>query len=583
MTVTLRAMKNLDRLFAAYASGISGRPIFRWLSIGLIGLLATTIAIRPQTGTSPTAKPQAVAADPNAACAACHRQIYDRYRTTPMANASGPATDGLVPGEFHHKPSGVYYRVFQQGSEAWLSYERDDSASDRKLSGQQKLQYFIGSGKRGRTYLFQQQGYWFEAPINWYGKQQLWDMAPNYLAAKSMPLTLPVDPGCLACHTSGVAQSLPDARNHYAAAPFANGGITCTSCHGDTTDHITTSGKAKLANIDSMEPVRRDSVCLACHLEGQASVLRLGKERSAFRPGDNLFDYELFFVRSDEKGSGGRATSQFEALLKSECKRKSGDKLTCTTCHDPHGSPPAAERVAFYRQKCLQCHNQQGFAETHHPENPDCASCHMARPPSNDIAHEQVTDHWIKKRVSQDRLPLATTGDLIPVGGMIAGDRDLGLAYAQMAARGDQQAGEKAVQFLRRTEKQSLGAPTDHELHAQLGFLDQLAGKTQDAAEEYRKALVADPFDSLAAGNLALIEAQQHHYPEAIRLWTQVFNHDPVQIDAGLNLAIVQCGVGQRDTTLATLNRVLAFSPDNDRARTMMAAIRSGKQTCEAK
>ena len=39
-----------------------------------------------------------------------------------------------------------------------------------------------------------------------------------------------------------------------------------------------------------------------------------------------------------------------------------------------------------------------GLAKGHHEENPDCTECHMARPPSNDIAHEQVTDHWMQKR-----------------------------------------------------------------------------------------------------------------------------------------------------------------------------------------
>ncbi len=92
-----------------------------------------------------------------------------------------------------------------------------------RLRGQQELLYFIGSGKRGRTYLFEQEGYWFESPINWYAKKRLWDMTPNHLADREMPLTLPVDPGCLHCHASGVASSLPDARNHYADTPFAFG------------------------------------------------------------------------------------------------------------------------------------------------------------------------------------------------------------------------------------------------------------------------------------------------------------------------------------------------------------------------
>jgi tetratricopeptide (TPR) repeat protein len=207
----------------------------------------------------------------------------------------------------------------------------------------------------------------------------------------------------------------------------------------------------------------------------------------------------------------------------------------------------------------------------------------MARPPSNDIAHEQVTDHWIRKRVTEERLPVAKRGDLEAVGGFAAEDRDLGLAYSQMAARGDRESGTRALELLRSAEKQEVGARQDHELHAQLGFLEQLNGETQAAAEEYRRALEADPYDSLAGGNLALIEAGEHHYAEAIRLWGSVFSHDPVQLGAGLNLAVMECGAGERSAALSSLDRVLVFSPDNDRARTMAAEIRSGKQSCGTK
>ncbi len=335
-----------------------------------------------------------------------------------------------------------------------------------------------------------------------------------------------------------------------------------------------------MLNIDALEPVRRDSVCLNCHLEGQAGVDRLGKRIERFVPGDDLFDYALFFVYRHENGSGGRATSRFEALLKSACKQKSGEKLTCTTCHDPHGSPAPEERVAFYRQRCIACHNAAGFAERHHPDNPDCTVCHMARPPSNDIAHEQVTDHWIRKRVSQERSPLATSGELVTVGGMAADDRDLGLAYAQMAARGDQAAGERAMELLRRAETQSAGAKKDYDLHAQLGFLDQMDGQSDEAAKEYRQALEEDAFNSLAAGDLALIEAQRHNSLEAIRLWGDVFAHDPSQLEAGMNLAVTECAQGERDEAVATLERMLMFSPDDGLARSFAAEIRAGRREC---
>lgn len=527
------------------------------------------------------ARPEGDVRDPNAACAPCHREIYERYRTTPMANASGPAVEGSLPADFVHATSGIHYRVSEESKGVWLSYERESASPDKELRGRQELRYFIGSGRRGRTYLFEQSGYWFESPINWYAKKQVWDMAPNQTADRNMPFTMPVDPGCLHCHASNVARSLPEARNLYAAEPFAHGGITCAACHGDAEGHISSQGKVHMIDIDGMQAVRRDSVCLNCHLEGQAAVIRIGREMENFTPGDDLFDYALYFVYRAENGSGGRATSQWEALLRSECKKKSGDRLTCTTCHDPHGSPAPEEKVAFYRQKCLQCHSTAGFAEKHHPENPDCTVCHMARPPSNDIAHEQVTDHWIKKRISNERVPLATSGDLQPVGGMVADDRDLGLAYAQMAVRGNQQAGERALTLLERAEHTESGARHDHELHAQLGFLDQLSGKPAAAVEEYQMALEADPYCSLATGDLALLKAGQHQYAEASRLWKQVFDHDPSQLGAGMNLAIVECGLGERGDALATLNRLLEFSPDDEKAKTLVERIRSGSQKCD--
>jgi tetratricopeptide (TPR) repeat protein len=204
----------------------------------------------------------------------------------------------------------------------------------------------------------------------------------------------------------------------------------------------------------------------------------------------------------------------------------------------------------------------------------------MARPPSNDIAHEQVTDHWIKKRVSEERLPLATSGELVTVGGTAASDRDLGLAYAQMAVRGDRAAGSRAMVLLHRAELHSAGALRDSELHAQLGFLEQIDGQSDEAAKEYKLALDSDADNALAAGDLALLEVQRHNPREAIRLWESVFTHDPTQSKAGMNLALTECAQGERDAALGALDRMLEFSPDDRQARSFAAEIRTGRQGC---
>ena len=206
----------------------------------------------------------------------------------------------------------------------------------------------------------------------------------------------------------------------------------------------------------------------------------------------------------------------------------------------------------------------------------------MARPPSNDIAHEQVTDHWIKKRISNERLPLATSGDLEGVGWIDADDRDLGLAYAQMAARGNKAAGERALTLLKKAGSEGASARGDAELHAQLGFLEQINGQSAAASEEYQMALSADPYNLLAAGDLALLRMGEHQYGEAMRLWKSVFDHAPEQLGAGMNLAVVQCGLGEGDSALATLDRLLEFSPDDAKARELVSGIRSGSHKCGA-
>lgn len=48
-----------------------------------------------------------------------------------------------------------------------------------------------------------------------------------------------------------------------------------------------------------------------------------------------------------------------------------------------------------------------------------------------------------------------------------------------------------------------------------------------------------------------------------------------------MNLAALECGSGRRDAAIRTLERVLHFSPDEDRARRMIEEIQTEQQRCE--
>jgi predicted CXXCH cytochrome family protein len=510
----------------------------------------------PPVGTAKTTPP----ANPDAVCARCHQAIYDRYEQTNMARASGPVADGLLQGGFTHQPSGVEYKVFLRGNEALMSYARPSSG----LGGERRLSFFVGSGHRGRTYLYEEEGLWFEAPINYYSKKEIWDMAPNFGNVRAMPDGLPVDSNCLHCHATEVQQPLPGARNRYATVPFKQGGIGCSACHGDASAHLAGKGLGPIVNPAKLMPARRDSVCLQCHLEGDTAIYRPGKSLTAFRAGEDLSDYVNYFVKEGAEAGGGRAASQYEALLRSKCKIASGDVLTCTTCHDPHGSPPESERVSFYRQKCLTCHTGEQFAVKHHPEQQDCAVCHMPTRATTDISHEQTTDHNIQRRPAASNLHLASLGEngshLVPVGNVKPGDREFGLAYEQTGMNGNREAQQMALKLLLRAE--ASGAD-DIELHTQLGLIYQFAGQPAAARKEYDRVLALDASNNTALGNKAVLEAGSGHTATAASLLKQVVANDPSQVAAGLNLALIQCLSGNKAEASAILANLRRFDPDD--------------------
>jgi hypothetical protein len=314
------------------------------------------------------------------------------FSKTTMANASGLAARGFIPGSFQQRKTGTQYRIYEEGEKVWLSFA---SPTDPEVRGRRELKYYIGSGERGRTYLFTTDGYLFESPVNWYGQKKAWDMTPAYQDASEVPLNLPAEESCLHCHTSGMAAPATGTVNRYPDPPFQHGGVSCQSCHGDGRAHA--QGRGPIINPARLTAERRDAICMQCHLEGDVAIEQPGRHLYEFRPGDALPDYVRYFVKANERGEGLRAASQFEALWRSARKRKSGDAMTCTTCHDPHATPQAHDRVAYYRARCLSCHGEK-FAKKHHPSQPDCVGCHMPRVLSANVAHTQATDHRILRR-----------------------------------------------------------------------------------------------------------------------------------------------------------------------------------------
>lgn len=488
-----------------------------------------------------------------------------------MANASGPALDKFQAGTLNHKTSGVTYQLSIRDQQATLSMQNPHDPDENQ---KRKLDYFFGSGHLGITYLYFINGYLFESPVAYYSASHSYDMKPGLESITAMPPALPMQANCLRCHMSAVQQSDPGTINHYSSLPFLHSGITCEACHGDTARHVTTGGKAAVVNPSKLDAERRDSVCISCHLEGDISIERPNRSAIDYKPGDSISDYLSYFVYQG-KDATRRGVSEVEQLSLSMCKRTSGDKMSCTSCHDPHYTPAPGERAAFYRSKCLACHSDAAFVASHHPENPDCTSCHMLRNGAENIPHVAWTDHRIRKIPDANAESIKDLGEgdtLTPIFSPKATGRDLALAYYTAVLEGNFALQQQAYQSLLQIRPEISG---DKEALNALGIVSEKHGEFTQAAAIFEQVLKLDPQNLTALSNLGTLRAKSGDLQGAIALWRPAFERNEDVVGLAKNLARVQCMTGDPASARATLQKTLQYSPGLQDVQQMLAQLPS--------
>lgn len=154
---------------------------------------------------------------------------------------------------------------------------------------------------------------------------------------------------CLTCHQRGI-------QTYWPASPHARRGIACVNCH---TLMERTTDRHQLAKVSDRTPFftkqAQNELCGSCHLQRRAQLLR--SSHMPLREG----------------------------------------KLTCTDCHNPHGTPnPAQLKQTSVNENCYSCHTERRgpFLYEHPPVFENCANCHEP--------HGSVNDRLLK--VSDPRL-----------------------------------------------------------------------------------------------------------------------------------------------------------------------------------
>lgn len=236
--------------------------------------------------------------------------------------------------------------------------------------------YLIGSGKYGITPVYERNGTFMEGRASYYPREGKWGWTPGQVTEvfTRQPEGRTLDPdeanNCFLCHGTVVVQDGPK--------PLAIGtrlDVGCERCHGPGKEHVRAAeagqGARAIYTYTGASANTVMTLCAQCHRRPSNAATGV-LERDPNLP----------------RFAG-------TALGASKCFTRSGGKLTCVTCHNPH--QPVSEDKAAYEKVCLSCHGDAAGQKAC-PVNPraGCIPCHMPKQGIEMPGDAQFHNHLIK-------------------------------------------------------------------------------------------------------------------------------------------------------------------------------------------
>jgi len=548
----------------------------------------------------------------DAACARCHREIALAYASHPMGRSLAPVGGAgkgppiTAAAGLPFESQGVQYTVEHRDGRMFHKATRRDAAGSVRAEIEAEVRFALGSGTRGTTYLIERDGFLIQSPITWFAQKGRWDISPGYGELSPRPnFERIIEPECLFCHTNQfhhVAQTL----NRYEPPIFEGHAIGCERCHGPGALHVKAGGQSAesdstIVNPANLAPALRESVCQQCHLQGWFRFPRAGREWFDFRPGLPLHRFLAVFVR--KTGNRGKLdfVGQVEQMESSRCFRASQGQLGCISCHDPHRLPELSTKAAYYRERCLACHDKKGCAlplaqRQSRAQGDDCIACHMPRSAVTTIAHTAETDHRIPRGVpgpvpdgSRDApglpgqvLPRDYHWELMTDLERRDGARDLGVALesvARIVRPSPQLARVAAKEALPLLEAAVRDRADDLSARESLGYALETMARPDEALRAYETILRIEPGRESTLHSSARVLAQAER-PDPARLALQkTIAVNPWRSKYRLALANACYQAGDWPAAVAACREALRLNPELFEARSLLvqSCLRSRK------
>lgn len=310
----------------------------------------------------------------SAACQSCHEDIYARWSDSRMANVVRDPRehpDAILPDLSIPDPL--------------LTFSEEDIA------------FVYGSGWKQRYFARVGDDY-FPFPAQWDIMNEEW--RPYFVAdgtdwwTEHYPpdnFQRPTGPLCDGCHSVNY---------DIATKTVTEWNVGCERCHGSGSEHVDNPIQSNILNPARLDYVEANDTCIQCHSQGQPLSNPIAGTYYdwpvGFHPGLELADFWKFEEHelSEESfthfadGTAHKNRMQGNDYVQSVMYERG---VTCSSCHDPHGSENAASLRQPVNEVCLSCHapnSQNGpraasiESHTHHEPGStgsQCVACHMPK------------------------------------------------------------------------------------------------------------------------------------------------------------------------------------------------------------
>lgn len=380
------------------------------------------VVLSQQHAPSPQALPRSEFTG-DESCRPCHASQFETYeRTAHHLTSLAPSLE-TISGRFTlgsnllatinpllsfrmEEKDGSFYQVAVTGEPPRVSTRRE------------RIDFVIGSGGKGQTYLYWHGSQLFELPVSYWTELGQWVNSPGYLDGIA-DFDRPIVPRCFECHATYIrALSTSPNDNRYDKTGYVLG-ISCERCHGPGRRHVelfqSTSANVADAKIVNPAKLPRDvalGVCAQCH-GGLGKPL---EPAFSYVPGEPLEKY----LELQKPGPEERVDvhgNQVALLQRSKCYQSSAS-MTCWTCHDEHAREHPADS---YTPRCLTCHAVQScgmLAKLGGKITSHCIDCHMPLQDSRLIVSDDngrqvsahIRNHWIKVYPQLRNMPANVEG-----------------------------------------------------------------------------------------------------------------------------------------------------------------------------